>query len=88
MVGNFLFFGEQFQLLGEYTCSDIEAMLNTVRLRFETHFDIYEKVLLLDSANPSCPGMKALKNYLSKTRSTIISVSSTTCDSKNFHYAK
>ncbi|PAV71110.1 hypothetical protein WR25_11298 [Diploscapter pachys] len=58
---------------GEYTCSDIEAMLNTVRLRFETHFDIYEKVVLLDSANPSCPGMKALKNYLSKTRSTIIS---------------
>lgn len=51
-------------------------MLKTVRLRFETHFDIYDKLLLLDSTNPACAGMKALKNYLKETRNTIISVSS------------
>lgn len=48
-------------------------MLKTVRLRFETHFDIYDKLLLLDSTNPACAGMKALKNYLKETRNTIIS---------------
>ncbi|ETN85522.1 death domain protein [Necator americanus] len=57
---------------GEYESSDTEAMLKTVRLRFETHFDICEKLLLLDSTNPSCAGMKALKNYLKETRGTII----------------
>ncbi|EPB69016.1 hypothetical protein ANCCEY_11890 [Ancylostoma ceylanicum] len=57
---------------GEYESSDTEAMLKTVRLRFETHFDICEKLLLLDSTNPSCAGMKALKNYLKETRATIV----------------
>ncbi|KAJ1350942.1 Death-associated protein kinase 1 [Parelaphostrongylus tenuis] len=57
---------------GEYESSDTEAMLKTVRLRFETHFDIYDKLLLLDSTNPSCAGMKALKSYLKETRNTII----------------
>uniref|UniRef100_A0A1I7X8R7 Non-specific serine/threonine protein kinase n=1 Tax=Heterorhabditis bacteriophora TaxID=37862 RepID=A0A1I7X8R7_HETBA len=61
-------------LLGEYMSSDTEAMLKTVRLRFETHFDIYDRLILLDSTNPSCPGMKAFKNYLNKTRSIIVSV--------------
>uniref|UniRef100_A0A7I4Y1A2 Non-specific serine/threonine protein kinase n=1 Tax=Haemonchus contortus TaxID=6289 RepID=A0A7I4Y1A2_HAECO len=58
---------------GEFESSDTEAMLKTVRLRFETHFDICDKLLLLDSTNPSCAGMKALKNYLKETRTTIIS---------------
>ncbi|KHJ99592.1 hypothetical protein OESDEN_00426 [Oesophagostomum dentatum] len=57
---------------GEYESSDTEAMLKTVRLRFETHFDICEKLLLLDSSNPSCAGMKALKNYLKETRAAIL----------------
>ncbi|KJH45298.1 death domain protein [Dictyocaulus viviparus] len=58
---------------GEYESSDTEAMLKTVRLRFETHFDIYDKLILLDSTNPSCAGMKALKCYLKETRNTILS---------------
>uniref|UniRef100_A0A158P882 Non-specific serine/threonine protein kinase n=1 Tax=Angiostrongylus cantonensis TaxID=6313 RepID=A0A158P882_ANGCA len=57
---------------GEYESSDTEAMLKTVRLRFETHFDVYDKLILLDSTNPSCAGMKALKCYLKETRNTII----------------
>ncbi|CAI4229948.1 unnamed protein product [Auanema sp. JU1783] len=58
---------------GEYVSSDIEAMLKTVRLRFETHFDIHDHIILFDSTNPSCVGMKLLKTYLNKCRSSIIS---------------
>lgn len=60
---------------GEYVCSDGEAMLNTVRLRFETHFDIYDKLILLDATQANCPGVKALKNYLGRARESIVSVS-------------
>ncbi|CAJ0923262.1 unnamed protein product, partial [Mesorhabditis belari] len=58
---------------GEYQSSDTEAMLKTVRLRFETHFDIYDKLILLDSTNPSCAGMKALRKYLTESRTSILS---------------
>lgn len=60
---------------GEYTNSDIDAMLKTIRLRFETHFDIHDRLILLDSTNASCPGMKALRQYFNKSRESIISVS-------------
>ncbi|CAI5438576.1 unnamed protein product [Caenorhabditis angaria] len=58
---------------GEYISSDIEAMLSTVRLRFETHFDMDHKLILLDATNPSCIGMKLLKNEISKCRANILS---------------
>lgn len=60
---------------GEYTNSDVDAMLETVRLRFGTHFDIHNKLILLDSTNSACPGMKALRQYMFKARESIISVS-------------
>jgi hypothetical protein len=59
---------------GEYVCSDADAMMKTVRLRFETHFDIEDHLILLDSTNPSCTGMKALRQYLHKARESIVSV--------------
>lgn len=57
---------------GEYVSSDIEAMLNTVRLRFETHFDMDHRLILLDATNPSCIGMKTLKMELAKCRTNIL----------------
>ncbi|KAF1770188.1 hypothetical protein GCK72_002006 [Caenorhabditis remanei] len=57
---------------GEYISSDIEAMLNTVRLRFETHFDMDHRLILLDATNPSCIGMKTLKMELAKSRTNIL----------------
>ncbi|CAD6186231.1 unnamed protein product [Caenorhabditis auriculariae] len=57
---------------GEYVSSDTEAMLKTVRLRFETHFDMDQRLILLDATNPSCIGMKSLKQELIKTRATIL----------------
>ncbi|PIC52897.1 hypothetical protein B9Z55_002818 [Caenorhabditis nigoni] len=57
---------------GEYISSDIEAMLNTVRLRFETHFDMDHRLILLDATNPSCVGMKTLKMELAKCRTNIL----------------
>uniref|UniRef100_A0A183TYJ6 Death domain-containing protein n=1 Tax=Toxocara canis TaxID=6265 RepID=A0A183TYJ6_TOXCA len=57
---------------GEYISSDGDAMLKTVRLRFETHFDINEQLILLDSTHSNCPGMKSLKAYLAKARETIL----------------
>lgn len=57
---------------GEYISSDIEAMLNTVRLRFETHFDMDHRLILLDATNPSCIGMKTLKMELAKCRTNIL----------------
>uniref|UniRef100_A0A0N5A9F4 Non-specific serine/threonine protein kinase n=1 Tax=Syphacia muris TaxID=451379 RepID=A0A0N5A9F4_9BILA len=58
---------------GEYISSDGEAMLKTVRLRFETHFDIHDQLILLDSTHTNCPGMKSLRAYLSKAREAILS---------------
>lgn len=45
---------------GEYTNSDLEAMMQTIKVRFETHFDIHDRIILLDSTNPSCPGKKKM----------------------------
>lgn len=57
---------------GEYVSSDIEALLKTVRLRFETHFDMDHKLILLDATNPSCVGMKTLKMEMAKSRANIV----------------
>uniref|UniRef100_A0A0N5D537 Non-specific serine/threonine protein kinase n=1 Tax=Thelazia callipaeda TaxID=103827 RepID=A0A0N5D537_THECL len=58
---------------GDYISSDSDAMLKTVRLRFETHFDIHDQLILLDSTQNNCPGMKSLKSYLSKARESVLS---------------
>lgn len=42
---------------GDYISSDGDAMLKTVRLRFETHFDIHDQLILLDSTQTNCPGI-------------------------------
>lgn len=34
-------------------------MLKTVRLRFETHFDIHDQLILLNSTQNNCPGIFA-----------------------------
>ncbi|TKR62381.1 hypothetical protein L596_026356 [Steinernema carpocapsae] len=57
---------------GDYVSSDCDAMLKTIRLRFQTHFDIHDKLVLLDSTCGGCPGMKNLRGYLHKTRETIL----------------
>ncbi|VDK79575.1 unnamed protein product [Litomosoides sigmodontis] len=59
---------------GDYMSSDGDAMLKTVRLRFETHFDIHDQLILLNSTQNNCPGMKSLKAFLSKARESILSV--------------
>ncbi|EJD74145.1 CAMK/DAPK/DAPK protein kinase, variant [Loa loa] len=58
---------------GDYISSDGDAMLKTIRLRFETHFDIHDQLILLNSTQNNCPGMKSLKAYLSKARESILS---------------
>ncbi|CAD5209714.1 unnamed protein product [Bursaphelenchus xylophilus] len=57
---------------GEFTSSDADAMMKTIRLRFETHFDIHEKLVLLDAANPKCNGLKSLRAYLQSARNSIV----------------
>jgi hypothetical protein len=59
---------------GEYTCSDGEAMLSTIRLRFETHFDVHDRLIMLDATQSNCPGIRALKTYLGRARDYIVSV--------------
>ncbi|KAI6241190.1 Non-specific serine/threonine protein kinase [Aphelenchoides fujianensis] len=55
-----------------YKSSDTDAMLSTVRLRFETHFDIHDRLILLDSTNLQCPGLKSLRIYLQRARESIV----------------
>ncbi|VDO44151.1 unnamed protein product, partial [Onchocerca flexuosa] len=57
---------------GDYISSDGDAMLKTIRLRFQTHFDIHDQLILLNSTQSNCPGMKSLKTYLSKARECIL----------------
>ncbi|GMT01781.1 hypothetical protein PENTCL1PPCAC_23955 [Pristionchus entomophagus] len=57
---------------GEYASSDADALLNTIQHRFRTHFDIHDKLILLDSTNPSCPGLKSLRRFLNESRSNIL----------------
>lgn len=56
--------------------SDADAMMNTIKLRFETHFDIYERLLFLDAYNLNSAGMKTLRSYLQTSRDAIVDVNS------------
>uniref|UniRef100_A0A7E4VSP6 Non-specific serine/threonine protein kinase n=1 Tax=Panagrellus redivivus TaxID=6233 RepID=A0A7E4VSP6_PANRE len=58
---------------GNYTNSDAEAMMQTIRLRFESHFDVYERIMFIDSTNNSCTGLKFFKEYLRSTREDLLS---------------
>uniref|UniRef100_A0AC34RJF7 Death domain-containing protein n=1 Tax=Panagrolaimus sp. JU765 TaxID=591449 RepID=A0AC34RJF7_9BILA len=57
---------------GNFTNSDADAMMKTIRLRFESHFDIHEKLLFVDSASNACQGMKIFKHYLQETREELL----------------
>ncbi|CAD5206687.1 unnamed protein product [Bursaphelenchus okinawaensis] len=57
---------------GEFISSDADAMMNTIRLRFETHFDIHEKLILLDAANSKCNGLRSLRSYFHNARNSIV----------------
>ena len=61
---------------GNYSNSDAEAMMKTIRLRFESHFDIYEKLVFVDSTNSGCQGIKIFKSYLQEMREELLTVSS------------
>uniref|UniRef100_A0A915CZY8 Uncharacterized protein n=1 Tax=Ditylenchus dipsaci TaxID=166011 RepID=A0A915CZY8_9BILA len=47
-------------------------MMKTLKLRFDTHFDIFDRIILLDSANLSCSGLKSLREYLHSARDSIV----------------
>ncbi|KAI1718149.1 protein kinase domain-containing protein [Ditylenchus destructor] len=55
-----------------FISSDAEAMMKTLNLRFDTHFDIFDRIILLDTANQNCAGLKSLREYLHKARDLII----------------
>lgn len=57
-----------------FISSDAEAMMKTLNLRFDTHFDIFDRIILLDTANQNCAGLKSLREYLHKARDLIIEV--------------
>lgn len=57
-----------------FTDSDAEAMMKTIKLRFETHFDIYERLIFLDAFNLNSAGMKLLRSYLQTSRDSIVDV--------------
>uniref|UniRef100_A0AC35TVH6 Non-specific serine/threonine protein kinase n=1 Tax=Rhabditophanes sp. KR3021 TaxID=114890 RepID=A0AC35TVH6_9BILA len=57
---------------GEYISSDLDAMLKTIKLRFETQFNIHDSLILLDSTNVNCNGMKAMKLFLKENREQIV----------------
>ena len=52
--------------------SETDAMLKTIRHRYETHFDIHDQILLVDSANASCAGLRTLRLYLARARESIL----------------
>ncbi|KAI1731383.1 protein kinase domain-containing protein [Ditylenchus destructor] len=55
-----------------FISSDAEAMMKTLNLRFDTHFDIFDRIILLDTANQNCAGLKSLREYLHRARDLII----------------
>lgn len=64
---------------GEYCSSDADALMKTIRHRFETHFDIHEKMILVDANNVNCSGLKSLRMYLQNARQYIVEVSVLLC---------
>lgn len=57
-----------------FTNSDAEAMMKTIKLRFETHFDIYERLIFLDAFNLNSSGMRLLRSYLQTSRDSVVEV--------------
>jgi len=59
------------------TLNEAEAMMKTLKMRFETHFEIHPQLLLVDlSAQTDCKGLKELRNFLVKSRESILQVNS------------
>ena len=57
------------------TRNEAEAMMRTLRMRFETHFEIHAQLLLVDlSAQSDCAGMRELRMFLAKSRESIVMV--------------
>uniref|UniRef100_A0A914M180 Non-specific serine/threonine protein kinase n=2 Tax=Meloidogyne incognita group TaxID=654580 RepID=A0A914M180_MELIC len=55
------------------TLNEAEAMMKTLKMRFETHFEIHPQLLLVDlSAQTDCKGLKELRNFLVKSRESIL----------------
>lgn len=49
-------------------------MMKTIKLRFETHFEIFDSLLMLDLTNPLCLGLKLLRSYIQEARNNIVEV--------------
>jgi hypothetical protein len=57
------------------TRNEAEAMIRTLKMRFETHFDIHSQLLLVDlAAQADCPGTRELRLFLAKSRESIVQV--------------
>ncbi|KAL7073040.1 hypothetical protein ACQ4LE_008336 [Meloidogyne hapla] len=55
------------------TRNEAEAMMKTLKMRFETHFEIHPQLLLVDlSSQQDCEGLKELRNFLVKSRESIL----------------
>ncbi|KRZ11850.1 Death-associated protein kinase dapk-1, partial [Trichinella pseudospiralis] len=57
---------------GEWTSSDADALLSTIKLRFCTDFEIHDSIIVLDASAPNCAGMKTLRTVLTHHRSRIV----------------
>lgn len=59
------------------TRNEAEAMMRTLKMRFETHFEIHPQLLLVDlvhSAAGDCAGIRELRAFLAKSRESILAV--------------
>lgn len=55
------------------TRNEADAMMKTLRMRFETYFDIHAQLLLVDLASPTdCAGLRELRIFLAKSRDSIL----------------
>ncbi|GLH12279.1 Calcium/calmodulin-dependent protein kinase type II alpha chain [Gryllus bimaculatus] len=57
---------------GAYVSSQAERVLEQVRERFGTLFDIHDHVTVVDSHVPAGPGIKAIKNYLAEGKRQVL----------------
>uniref|UniRef100_A0A914H7B7 Non-specific serine/threonine protein kinase n=1 Tax=Globodera rostochiensis TaxID=31243 RepID=A0A914H7B7_GLORO len=55
------------------TRNEAEAMMRTLKMRFETHFDIHGQLFLVDlSAQVDCAGSRELRTFLARQRDAIL----------------
>lgn len=57
---------------GAYVSSQAEHVLEQVRARYATVFDIHPSVVVVDAHVPAGPGMKAIKAYLSEGKRQVL----------------